>query len=95
MSRYFLSSCAEADMLEVWEFIAENSISTADRMIDRFTAVFERIAQFPKSGAPYEHPRGEFRFVVVAPYLVFYLVVGGDVNIVRVLHSARRWETLL
>jgi toxin ParE1/3/4 len=95
MGRYFLSSRADADMLAVWEYIAQDNIPAADRMIDRFTAAFERIAQFPESGERYEHPKGEFRVVVVAPYLIFYQRSGDEVDIVRVLHGARRWQDLL
>jgi toxin ParE1/3/4 len=95
MGRYFLSSLADADMLAVWEYIAQDNIPAADRMIDCFTATFERIAQFPESGERYEHAKGEFRIVVVAPYLIFYRIAGDNVDIVRVLHSARRWQDLL
>jgi plasmid stabilization system protein ParE len=42
MGRYFLSSVAETDLLAIWEYIAQDNISAADRMIDRFTAAFER-----------------------------------------------------
>jgi len=95
MGGFFLSSVAEADMLAVWEFIAQDNLSAADRLIDRFTATFERIAQFPEAGERYQHPKGEFRIAVVSPYLIFYRVVGEEVDIVRVLHGARRWEELL
>ena len=95
MGRYFLSSRADADMSAVWQYIAADNLSAADRMIDGFTAAFEQIAQFPESGERYEHPKGELRRVVVAPYLVFYRITGDEVDIVRVLHSARRWEELL
>lgn len=95
MGRYFLSSVAEADMLAIWEYIAQDNLSAADRIIDRFTATFERIATFPDAGARYEHPKGEFRFVVVTPYLIFYKITGDEVDIVRVLHGARRWEDVL
>jgi toxin ParE1/3/4 len=95
MGRYFLSSRADADMLMVWEYIAQDSINTADRMIDQFTEAFERIAQFPESGERYEYPKGELRRVVVSPYLIFYRVTGDEVQVLRVLHSARKWEELL
>ncbi len=95
MGRYFLSSVAEADMLSVWEYIAQDNLLAADRIIDRFTAAFERITAFPEAGARYEHPKGEFRFVIVTPYLIFYKITGDEVDIVRVLHGARRWEDVL
>ena len=95
MGRYFLSSRADADMLVIWEFIAQDSVAVADRMIDQFTATFERIAQFPESGERYQHPQGELRRVVVSPYLIFYKIVGDEIDVVRVLHGARKWEQLL
>ena len=42
MGRYFLSSVAESDMLAIWEYIAQDNIAAADRMIDRFTTACER-----------------------------------------------------
>jgi toxin ParE1/3/4 len=95
MGRYFLSSIAEADMLAIWEYIAQDNIAAADRMIDRFTAAFERAAQFPEAGERHEHPKGNFCIVVVSPYLIFYTIAGDEIDIVRVLHGARRWEDLL
>jgi toxin ParE1/3/4 len=95
MARYFLSSLAESDIRAIWEYIAQNNVSAADRLIDRFTETFERIAQFPESGERFEHPKGEFRIRVVAPYLIFHRVIGDEVDIVRVLHGARHWENLL
>jgi toxin ParE1/3/4 len=95
MGRYFLSSRAETDMVSVWEYIAEDNLTAADHVIDQFTAAFEQIAQFPERGERYEHPKGEFRRVVVSPYLIFYRISGDEVHIVRVLHGARKWEDLL
>jgi toxin ParE1/3/4 len=95
MGRYFLSSVAESDVVAIWEYIARDNLAAADRTIDRFTAAFERAAQFPEAGQRYDHPKGEFRIVIVSPYLVFYRITGDEVDIVRVLHGARKWDELL
>jgi toxin ParE1/3/4 len=95
MGRFFLSSVAESDMLAIWEYIAQDNIIAADRMIDRFTAAFERATAYPEASQKYIHPKGEFRIIVVGAYLVFYKTAGEEVDIVRVLHGARRWEDLL
>jgi toxin ParE1/3/4 len=65
----------------------------ADRMIDRFTATFDRIAMYPETGD--RHPKGEFRIVTEAPYLILYRIAGEEIDVVRVLHGARRWEDLV
>jgi len=90
MGRHFLSNVAESDLLAIWEYIAEDNILGADRMIDRFTAAFERAAAYPDASQKYMHPKGEFRFIIVGAYLVFYKTAGDEVDIVRVLHGARR-----
>jgi toxin ParE1/3/4 len=82
-------------MLAIWEYIAQDNITAADRMIDRFTAAFERAAAFPEAGQRYSHPKGDFQILVVGAYLIFYKKSGDEVDIVRVLHGARRWEDLL
>jgi plasmid stabilization system protein ParE len=64
-------------------------------MIDRFTAAFERIAMYPEVGERYYHPKGEFRIVTESPYVIFYKLAGEEIDIVRVLHGARRWEDLV
>jgi toxin ParE1/3/4 len=95
MGRYFLSSFAEADTLSIWKYIAQDNMNAADRMIDRLTAAFERIAMYPETGERYEHPKGELRIVTESPYLIFYKIAGDEIDIVRVLHGARRWEDLV
>jgi toxin ParE1/3/4 len=95
MGRYFLSSVAETDIEAIWEYIAADNLPAADRMIDEFTAAFARIARFPETGTRYKHPKGELRYIVIARYLVFYKITADEIDIVRVLHSARKWEELL
>lgn len=95
MRRYFLSRLADGDVSAIWSYIARDNASAADRMVDRFTDTFERIAEFPESGERYPHPQGELRRVIVSPYLIFYRLSGGEIDIVRVLHGSRRWEDLL
>ncbi len=58
MDRYFLSSVAEADTLAIWEYIAQDNLIAADRMIDRFTAAFKRLAMYPETGERFQHTKG-------------------------------------
>jgi plasmid stabilization system protein ParE len=94
MTQYHLSSIAEEDMLGIWQYVGGNNLMAADQLIDRFTATFNRIVRFPEAGTSYDLPSRAIRYVVVSPYLIFY-EMGDDITILRVLHSARRWEALL
>lgn len=95
MRRYSLSRRADEDISAIWSYIARDNISAADRMVDRFTDTFQRIAEFPESGDRYSHPHGELRRVIVSPYLIFFRLSDDQIEIVRVLHGSRRWEDLL
>jgi toxin ParE1/3/4 len=93
MAGYHLSSRAEWDVLEIWKYIAKDNLAAADRLLDRFTDAFEQLSQFPESGQRYQDT--ELRQMTVSPYVILYQVSAGGVNIVRVVHSSRKWEALL
>lgn len=89
MASYYLSSLASEDIHEIWMHLAIQSLDAADRLVDRFTEVFELISKNPHLGEPQDNLRPGLRRVVVLNYLVFHLCQGDDITIVRVLHGAR------
>lgn len=95
MRTHFLSSVADQDIADVWQFIARDSIEAADRMIDRFTATFGSLAQSPYLGQVYEHPRLELRRFSVDKYAIFYRILDDAIVVVRILHGARNIDRLL
>lgn len=50
MRRVDVTSCARRDLLEIWSFIARDSIETADRIAARFQSEFQKLAEFPGVG---------------------------------------------
>jgi plasmid stabilization system protein ParE len=50
MRRFSISPQARADLKEIWKYIARDSITAADRMLERFLATFRGLAAFPESG---------------------------------------------
>ncbi|MBA3484531.1 MAG: type II toxin-antitoxin system RelE/ParE family toxin [Pirellulales bacterium] len=95
MAQVILSTPADIDMQGAWSHIADNSVTAADRMIDRFMEVFRQLESFPLIGEVHPHPTKTLRLITVPPYVIVYQVAGGDVTIVRILHSAQQWEKLL
>lgn len=95
MRSHFLTSVADQDIADIWQFIARDSIEAADRTIDRFTATFGSLAQNPYLGQAYEHPRLELRRSSVDKYAIFYRVLDDAIVVVRVLHGARNIDRLL
>jgi len=56
MNEYVLSTGAELDLNEIWEYIADDNIDAADRWIAKLFDAFEALARNPGMG----HKREDF-----------------------------------
>ena len=90
-----LTRQADDDVLGIWEYIAADNLTAADRLIDRFTEVFGKLARNPAMGVRQEQHRAGLRCFPVGKYVIFYTVGNDEILIYRVLHGARRLEDLL
>lgn len=59
----------------------------ADAFIRRFDEAFDRLRAFPLSGRDAGDLRPGYRMVAVSDYLIFYRLMGSDIEIIRVLHG--------
>lgn len=96
MANYVLVPEARNDLLEIFNYIASDSVEAALRVHGRFLEVFELLAENPDVG----HYRDDLttrpvRFFPVYSYLVVYLVDTSPVQIVRVLGGAQDVERIL
>lgn len=92
-----LSPRAEADLDEIWLYVAResSSLETANRLIDAITDRFCRLADFPWMGRSREQDFGPgFRSFVLGEYVIVYCIDRGDVLIPRVVHGRRQLEDL-
>jgi|ERR1700722_11400788 toxin ParE1/3/4 len=80
---------AGADLSEIWEFIAEDSVERADAFVDRIDAMFHTLAAQPLMGRERRELAPGLRSIPLVPYVIFYEVIHDGVAIVRVLHGAR------
>ncbi|MBU2501651.1 type II toxin-antitoxin system RelE/ParE family toxin [bacterium] len=96
MPGYYLVPQARTDLREILNYIAEDSIDAADRVLDRFLEVFELLAENPAMGHFREdlttHP---VRFFPVYSYLVIYMSNTSPVEIVRLLGGAQDVASIL
>ena len=95
MVRLRKSATAERDLLGIWEYIANDNPSAADRMWQCFEDRFELLLTHPFSGESQDCYRPGLRSVVEGQYVIFYEPRPHEILIYRVLHGARRWEELL
>ena len=90
MRKYVLGIAAELDLDEIWEYIAQDNIESADRWVGKLFDAFDAIVRNPGIG----HTRHDLTappimFWPVGNYLVLYRVRKEEVEIVAVTQGAR------
>ncbi len=89
MPKVRVSKPAQADLDEIWLYIAQDSVEAANRFIDHLTNRFPLIAEFPEMGRSREDLSAGLRGFPVKNYTIFYRPRKGGIEIIRVLHGAR------
>ncbi|MGH9636456.1 MAG: type II toxin-antitoxin system RelE/ParE family toxin [Candidatus Angelobacter sp.] len=89
MSTYWLHPDAFADLNDIWEFIAQDSVDAADRVLDEIQKAINMLVRAPLAG----HLRPDLssrpmRFWLVHSYLIAY-VPEQPLLIIGVLHGRR------
>src|SRR5690348_6569249 len=90
MIGYELHPEARADLDEIWDYIAAESVSASARVIEEFLQQFKSLAPFPHRG----HRRPDLtsrplRFIRVWDYLVAYAPERKPLCIIAVIHGHR------
>jgi plasmid stabilization system protein ParE len=90
VSDYILSTAAEFDLDEIWEYIAADNIDAADRWIGKLFDAFEALGQMPGMG----HRREDLTsypvlFWPVGAYLIIYRAERRPIEIVAVTQGSR------
>ena len=80
---------AETDVLDIWGFIAEDSIAEADRWVDRLDERLQLWATQPMIGRAREELAPGIRSMAFGRYVVFFAPIHDGIDLVRVLHSSR------
>ena len=90
MAKVFYSSSAENDLLEAWLYVAEDSVTAADRMLDQIEAEAILLLDQPLMGRERnELAPGIRSWPTLTPYILFYFPDEHGVIVTRVLHHAR------
>ena len=82
---------ALANLDDLGEYIAEDNPAAAGRMVLRILAEAELLKDNPAMGRAGRVAGTRELVVAGAPYILPYRVRGNVVEILRVLHGARRW----
>jgi toxin ParE1/3/4 len=89
-----LSEHARQDLIDIWLYIAEDSVRAADKTIDRITTLCDELAGMPTSGRPREEFAAGLRSYPAGRYLVFYMPDADGISVVRIVSGERDLPTL-
>jgi toxin ParE1/3/4 len=93
MARVTRRPQAEADILEIWDYIAEDSLVQADRWVDGLDEKFALWATQPSMGRSRHELAKGLRSFAFGRYVVFFEPTPEGIDVVRVLHSSRDIES--
>lgn len=81
---------ARADLRDAWDYIAEESPSAADHLLDVIKNEALLLVTQPLMGRKRpELGKGVRSWPTSTRYILFYLVKGDEITVLRVLHHAR------
>ena len=95
MSKARLSDQAKEDMVEMWEYIAQENPSAADRLLQTLVKQYKSLAENPGMGRLREELRPDIRSFPVGNYLILYRAIPEGIAVLRIIHGARDLESLL
>ena len=89
------SRAARDDLVSLREFIGTENPRAAREIAERILAAVAQLADHPASGRPGRVVETRELVVAETPLLIAYRVRDGAIQLLRVLHGARRWPRRL
>ncbi|MBR0782827.1 type II toxin-antitoxin system RelE/ParE family toxin [Bradyrhizobium iriomotense] len=86
-NRFRKAPQADLDLDSIWEFIASDSVRSADKQIARIGEIFEMLLENPLAGRERQELRAGLRSFPVGNYVIFYVPLPDGVEIIRVMHG--------
>jgi toxin ParE1/3/4 len=83
---------ALADLAALHEYISADDAAAADQLLNRILLLAEtQLPRMPQSGRSGRVPGTRELVVTGSPYFLPYRIVGDTIQVLRVIHGARRW----
>jgi toxin ParE1/3/4 len=89
MGAYSFTDNAIRDLDSTCDLIAIDNPDAASNLFDGIREQCMRVAQFPLSGKKYDQIKLNLRGFIVKSYIIFYIVEGENILIVRVVNGYR------
>lgn len=89
------TSLAAKHLKAVHEYIAAENIAAADELVDRILIAIEQLMVYPEIGRKGRVKDTRELVVVHTPFIVAYRIKQNSVQILAIIHGARRWPEQL
>ena len=86
---------ALADLDELMVYISKDNPKAATKVAGKIWETTRRLSNHPAMGKPGRVPGTREMIVTGTSYIVPYRVVANEVQILRILHGARKWPEKL
>ena len=89
---------AEEDLENIIDYISEDSIAGAEKILSKIENTINKLLEFPLMGKSFKEvklPYKGYRYVIADDYLIFYKIESNSINIYRIIHGARDYRALL
>jgi toxin ParE1/3/4 len=80
----------EADIMAIWDQIAQHNPQAAERVVMAIEDTIELLGEFPRLGTPCPHLAPDLRRMQWRSYLIYYRLRDDLVELVRVLYGRRQ-----
>lgn len=93
--KVFWTRLATGDLDAAYDHIAQDNLSAASGILERIRESVKMLLRHPRLGRMGRVAGTRELVVVGTPFVVPYRVKGGRIEILAVIHSARRWPDSL
>ena len=76
---------SRSDLINIWQFIADDNDSAADRVLDRIDQALKMLSRNPLAGRARPELSDDIRSFPVGNYIIFYRDTSEGILLVRVL----------
>jgi len=79
------------DLQSIGDYIAQENIDSAHRVLTRIKAAADNLSRHPEIGRP-GRVSGTREIVINSlPYILVYQITSKDIRILAIMHTARKW----
>ena len=82
---------AVQDLRAVWDFVGSDNEAAADKIIRRTFSAIEQLQRHPNFGRPGRVSGTRELVIIGTPYIVSYRSIRQEIQILAIVHGARRW----